>query len=146
MFYHSKKNLSSFASLQTSYITPNFTEKSFKKILHYHELSLLKVCLPTTGMISPRAIWNFWSLYIRLVWLKILPITSQAISKCRTKICLTASGSKINVMSFRYMNQWIHLKLMWRLLSLLNKFSKYHLYSHSEHLHFFQQQQIWYYL
>lgn len=29
---------------------------------------------------------------------------------------------------------------------LLNKFSKYNLYSHSENLNFFQQQQTWNYL
>lgn len=93
-------------------------------------------------MISSRAILNFWSFYISLIWLKIFSITSQAILKCRNKICLTVSGSKINLMLFRYMNQWIHLKLMWHLLFLLNKFSKYHLYPHSEHLHFFSNSKL----
>lgn len=93
-------------------------------------------------MISSRAILNFWSFYISLIWLKIFSITSQAILKCRNKICLTVSGSKINLMLFRYMNQWIHLKLMWHLLFLLKKFSKYHLYPHSEHLHFFSNSKL----
>lgn len=76
-----------------------------------------------------RSILHFWSLCIRLIWLKIFPITSQAILRCRNKTCLTVSGSKINLMSFRFMNQGIHLKLMWHLLFSLNKFPKNQLYS-----------------